>query len=421
MPVWYALNASCEPDYDHPLLPSEDVLPVDPSIDCPAGYTNAQRNQPNGFIADLDVLDTWATSSLTPQLASLSLANPHAWEQLRPFDLRPQGQDIIRTWLFCTVLQQALCKKEVPWKNVAISGFILDPDRKKMSKSKGNTVTPIHLLKTYGSDAVRYWAASAQLGFDASFNENNPTQIKIGRRLAIKIANATKLTQAFGAFSPDVLGFFDSHQHATRVTAAISQPIDIDMLVKLKHTIVQATCALTNFEHSKALALIENLFWLFCDHYLECIKDRAYNGNATAQKSAIFTSQICINAFLHLFAPFLPFITEEAWNTLHTESIHTNKWPVAGCIQIPEETQVLDFTIEVITLIRGYKTSAKVSQNTQIAHITLRAPKEKIDAVGPAVEDIKSCCKIADITFLPDDTGVEFLLDSVQLADKENT
>ena len=198
IPVWYALDENGERDYDRVLAPDAATAagrPVAPT--CPPGYTDDQRGVPGGFEGEHDIFDTWATSSLTPQLAGGWERDPELWDLVAPFDLRPQGQDIIRTWLFSTLLRSALEDDRAPWTDAAISGFIVDPDRKKMSKSKGNVVTPADILEQHGSDAVRYWAASSRLGTDAAFDPQNPTQIKIGRRLAIKVLNAAKFVLSF--------------------------------------------------------------------------------------------------------------------------------------------------------------------------------------------------------------------------------
>ena len=194
-PVWYAIGDDGEVDYSRVLTPPEADLPIDPSSDVPAGYTEDQRDQPGGFAAELDIMDTWATSSLSPQLVSGWLTDEDLFNRVYPMDLRPQGQDIIRTWLFSSVVRADLEFGALPWRHAGISGWILDSDHKKMSKSKGNAETPMGLLEKFGADAVRYWAASARLGLDAAFEE---AQIKVGRRLAIKILNASKFALSMG-------------------------------------------------------------------------------------------------------------------------------------------------------------------------------------------------------------------------------
>ncbi len=195
IPVWYPLDEQGEPVYDKPLVPTEDQLPVDPAAQAPDGYDESQRGQAGGFVGDPDVMDTWATSSLTPQIAGRWRDDPELFADVFPMDVRPQGHDIIRTWLFSTVVRSHFEFDSVPWRHAALSGWILDPDRKKMSKSKGNVVTPEDVVKEHCADAVRYWAASGRLGADAAYDTG---QMKVGRRLAIKILNATKFALSFG-------------------------------------------------------------------------------------------------------------------------------------------------------------------------------------------------------------------------------
>ena len=186
-------------------------MPVDPADQAPVGYSEDQRGKPGGFVADPDVMDTWATSSLTPQIAGGWGYDNDLWRRVYPMDLRPQAHEIIRTWLFSSVVRAHLEDDGLPWTNVAISGWILDPDRKKMSKSKGNVVTPMGLLDQHGADAVRYWAASGRPGTDTAFDE---AQMKVGRRLAIKILNASKFALSF----------------AGDPSAAVTEPLDLSML-----------------------------------------------------------------------------------------------------------------------------------------------------------------------------------------------
>ncbi|MCU1534746.1 MAG: valS [Glaciihabitans sp.] len=383
IPVWYELDASGEKGA--PILPSEDVLPIDPSTDVPAGYTEADRG--TTFVGELDIMDTWATSSLTPQIAGGWVTDPELFSLVFPYSLRSQGQDIIRTWLFSTVLRAELEEGTIPWKNAGISGFIVDPDRKKMSKSKGNVVTPKGMLDDHGSDAVRYWAASSRLGTDAAFDPQNPKQIKIGRRLAIKVLNAAKFVYSF----PEA-------PVSASLDQRVVEPLDLDMLAELGRVIDTATASLEEFDHAKALETAEQFFWTFCDDYLELVKERAYGaGSPEAQASAATALRTAIDVLLRLFAPYLPFATEEVWSWTHEGSIHTAAWPTRddlGVIAVP--SGLLATVSEALISIRRAKTDAKASQKTDVVSATITGPAILEEGLG----DLRAVGRIASVEFV---------------------
>lgn len=390
IPVWYPLDAEGEPIYDKAIAATPEQLPVDPSSDVPAGYEESQRDVPGGFIGEVDVMDTWMTSSLTPQLAGGWERDPELFELVFPYDVRPQGQDIIRTWLFSTLLRSELEHGVVPWKNATISGFIVDPDRKKMSKSKGNVVTPADMLDQHGSDAVRYWAASSRLGTDAAFDPKNPTQIKIGRRLAIKVLNASKLVLRYE---------LEGEASAERVT----EPLDRAMLTALGTVIEQATAAFDDFNHARALEVTEAFFWTFCDDYLELVKERAYTEdvNDPARVSAVVAMRRAVNVMLRLFAPFIPFATEETWSWTHEGSVHLASWPVPADALAAEagDTRLLELTSQALTSIRGAKTDAKASQKTPVVRATIAAPTEDVALLEQVKLDLASVGRIESLSF----------------------
>ncbi|WJL95708.1 valine--tRNA ligase [Microbacterium sp. ET2] len=382
IPVWYGLDADGNRDYDRVIVPEVGQLPVDPTIDVPTGFTADQRGVPGGFEGEQDIFDTWATSSLTPQLAGGWERDPELWDLVAPFDLRPQGQDIIRTWLFSTMLRSALEDGRSPWRTAAISGFIVDPDRKKMSKSKGNVVTPADILAQHGSDAVRYWAASSRLGTDAAFDPQNPTQIKIGRRLAIKILNAAKFVLSFPV--PE--------------DATITHALDASMLSTLDAVVSEATAAWEVYDHARALELTESFFWTFCDDYLELVKERAYDRTDVGGASAALSLRLALSTLLRLFAPVLSFATEEAWSWFNEESIHITSWPQ------PQSTdgdpRVLVAVGTALIGIRRAKTEAKVSQKTPVAELTISAPAETRDLLRLAEGDLKAVGRVAEIHYV---------------------
>ncbi|MFC8682395.1 valine--tRNA ligase [Microbacterium ureisolvens] len=399
IPVWYALDENGERDYDRVLTPEHASLPIDPSTDVPPGYSADQRGVPGGFEGENDIFDTWATSSLTPQLAGGWDRDPELWDLVAPFDLRPQGQDIIRTWLFSTLLRSALEDGRAPWTDAAISGFIVDPDRKKMSKSKGNVVTPADILAQHGSDAVRYWAASSRLGTDAAFDPQNPTQVKIGRRLAIKVLNAAKFVLSF----PVPEG------------AQVTHALDASMLTALDGVVRDATKALDAYDHARALEVAESFFWTFCDDYLELVKERAYNQTDIGQASAALALRMALSTLLRLFAPVLAFAAEESWSWFNDGSVHNATWPVP--LGIEGDPAVLEVVGEALIGIRRAKTEAKVSQKAAVSHVTIAAPADAVAALRLAEGDLRAVGRIAEIRYADAET---LAVTDIELAPQED-
>jgi len=372
LPIWYPLDADGEVLRDQPIVPGEHQLPVDPASTPAPGYEEAQRGLPNGFVGELDIMDTWATSSLTPQIAGGWETDPELFDLVFPYSLRSQGQDIIRTWLFSTVLRAELEHHSIPWTDAGISGFIVDPDRKKMSKSKGNVVTPAAMLEEHGSDAARYWAASSRLGTDAAFDPQNPKQIKIGRRLAIKVLNAAKFVYSFPEPSAD---------------AKVTVPLDLDMLAELAAVVGMATTAYEEYDHARALEVTEQFFWTFCDDYLELVKERAYAGDGSATRAL----REAIDVLLRLLAPVLPFATEEVWRWTHEGSIHLASWPER--LETAAPSGLLPAVSAALIGIRRAKTDAKASQKTEVLSATLAGPA----ILAQAADDLKAVGRIAEL------------------------
>ncbi|HET9081090.1 MAG TPA: valine--tRNA ligase [Trebonia sp.] len=374
-PVWYPLDAAGEPAYGAPIAAPEEMLPVDPASDPPPGYDESQRGVPGGFTGDPDVMDTWATSSLTPLIAARWETDDDLFTRVFPTDLRPQGHDIIRTWLFATLTRSHLEFGSLPWSDAAISGWILDPDRKKMSKSKGNVVVPTDLLDQYGSDAVRYWAANGRYGVDTAFD---PGQLKVGRRLAIKILNASKFVLSLdGPAGP--------------VTSAV----DSSLLATLSGVVTEASACLGAYDHTGALEAVERFFWMFCDDYLELVKVRAYEESSEGGASARSALRMALDVLLRLFAPFMPFVTEEVWSWWQEGSVHAATWP-SKLSGFGADPAVLATAAEVLGQVRKAKTAAKLSMRAEAARVVVLGPDPAIVTASGA--DLMRAGNIADLS-----------------------
>jgi valyl-tRNA synthetase len=304
-------------------------------------------------------------------------------------DLRPQAHEIIRTWLFSTVVRSDLEHGTVPWSDAAISGWVLDPDRKKMAKSKGNALTPIGLLDQYGSDAVRYWAASGRPGVDTAFDEG---QMKVGRRLAIKLLNASK-------FVLSRLG------EQGEVTA----PLDKAMLAGLASLVDEATTAFDGYDYARALERTESFFWSFCDDYLELVKSRAYGGQGDdAAASANRALTLALSTLLRLFAPFLPFVTEEVWSWWQDGSVHRATWPSAGELRGPAGDDAVPLALGVASTIlaevRKAKTAAKASMRADVARAVVRDTPDRLAALALVEADLRDAGRISELVTEEADT-----------------
>ncbi|HEY2182328.1 MAG TPA: valine--tRNA ligase [Solirubrobacteraceae bacterium] len=406
-PIWYPLDAAGAPRHDAPIVARDEQLPVDPSTDAPDGYDAAQRGQPNGFVADPDVMDTWATSSLTPQIAGRAGDDDELFANVFPMDVRPQAHDIIRTWLFTTILRSHLDYGELPWRNAAISGWVLDPDRKKMSKSKGNVVTPMHLLEEFGADAVRYWAASGRPGADTAFDAQ---QMKVGRRLAVKLLNASKFALA------------DLPAEGPSLTSAL----DRAMVARLARVVADATDSLESYDYARALERTEVFFWWYCDYYLELVKGRRYDsGDADDRRegaaSVSRALRRSLSIFQRLFAPFLPFVTEEVWSWWRDGSVHQAPWPDAdevvdalgGASTDAREELALELAGAVLHEVRKAKSQARRPMRAPVARIVVHDTPERLAALELAADDLRLAGSIDVI----DTVDADELAVDVELAD----
>jgi len=385
IPVWTCLK--CNQYY----LPNITELPIDPttrkpSKPCPCGSTE--------FKGETDVLDTWATSSVSPEITTnwIHQGEYQFQHQATPLSLRPQAHDIIRTWLFYTIVKSVYHHNRIPWKNVMISGHAQDPHGRKMSKSLGNIIEPQEMIKRYSADALRFWAAGSTLGDDLPFQEKD---LVTGQKFATKLWNATKF----------------SLMHLQDYTpSTVTETFDLWMLSKLHDTIQECTQSFEQYEYSKAKSTIDHFFWhIFCDYYLEIVKDRLYkpeiHGNAQRQ-SAQQVLHESLRAILKLTAPIMPHITEEIYHLFLAErenekSIHLSAWPTSSLKKKHEHAELCgDLGIDIISTVRKYKAEQQLSLKDEIKTLTLVSSEKDFTGMIASIEaDLKAVLNAKTIVF----------------------
>ncbi len=375
-PVWYCDN--CEKVF----LADEKKLPVDPREESFPGKCDCEK--PN-IIPEMDVMDTWMTSSCTPEINE-------DWggkeNNLLPMSLRPQAHDIIRTWAFYTIVKSYYHHKNIPWSNIMISGHGQDPTGHKMSKSKGNFVVAQEVISKYSADAFRFWAASVKLGEDLPYQEK---EVLAGHKFVTKLWNASKFA----------LMHLDDYDSKSKITEIFDQWL----ISKLNRLIQESTTAFDNYEYSKTKAGVEKFFWhQFCDQYLEIVKDRLYNPNERGydkRKSAQKTLHQTILSILKMMAPITPHITEELYQLGFKEqkSIHQTKWPEFQKDQINKEAEEIgDLGVDIINTVRKFKSEKQLSLKAEIKELIFIG-KDLENKIKPIIEDLKAVLNAKTIIF----------------------
>jgi valyl-tRNA synthetase len=386
IPVWYPLDAEGGPDYANPIVAERDQLPVDPIGEAPRGWDESRRDRPGGFTGEADIFDTWFTSSLTPQIGSHWLLDPERHARLFPADVRPQSHEIIRTWAFYTIAKAMLHEDAIPWRHVVVSGWVLDPDRKKMSKSHGNVTTPMPLLDQYTADGARYWAASARLGADTAMDEK---VFKVGKRLATKVFNAGKFVLA-----------------QTAEVHPLSRELDLAFAAQLRGLVGRATDAFEAFNHAQALAETESFFWSrFTDTFIELVKARARSeGDAAGRGSAVAALRLGLNVLLRLLAPFQPHVTEEVWSWVFAgetgqASIHRAPWPGAAdfeAVAAPEREDSFDVAVACWSAVNKRKAEAEVSMGREVERLVVAAGASTLARLAAVRADVMAGARVRE-------------------------
>ncbi|MEA3453268.1 MAG: valine--tRNA ligase [Patescibacteria group bacterium] len=380
IPVWH-----CE-KCGEVILADIKELPIDPIHSKPKKKCKCGSEK---YIPEKDVFDTWVTSALTPQIALSLIKDKKVRDKMIPMSLRPQAHDIINFWLFYTLARSYLHLKKLPWKDVVISGFVLDPEGKKMSKSKGNIIEPQKIIDEYGTDAMRFWAAQSALGEDLRYSQD---EIKIGKRTVIKIWNASKFA------------LMHVENYSPRLTdIKYLEDEDKWILSKFYEAIEQYTNKMDKYEYSRAKEIIDNFFWKnLCDYYLEIVKSRLYNqGDNKTKRAAQFTLYNIILGSLKLYAPIAPFITENVYQDYFRKkekikSIHLTRLPkLEKKLYFKKTANDFELVIDAIARIRKHKSEQHLSMKADLKKVFIETKnKNKLKKYLPLISELMFVEKI---------------------------
>lgn len=387
IPVWYPIDMHGVAQYDAPLLPDDADLPIDPKSAVPAGYDAEQRGEPGGFIEEDLVLDVWATTSVTPQIVGGAVADPELFEKVFPFDLRPQGQDIIRTWLFSSILRADRELESLPWTDAAISGWVLDPEGEKMSKSRGNAVPPAELFDSFGTDAVRFWSASKPLGSDANLNV---AEVRNGRRLAQKLLNLQRLVDSLPLQEDD----------------RVAEELDLAVVGHWDGVVRSMTASLEAYDHDKALRVGSRSLLRFSHDYVEMVKHRARSSEPASGSARAALAHV-LDVSIRLLAPFLPFATEEAWSRTHSGSVHGAPWPVASG-GAGHDGRILEDMSKALRAVRGARTRLQYPGRQRLPQAVLWVPNRTEQNTAVISKDLARAERIDELRIASHDSA-EFI------------
>lgn len=379
-PVWYCKECG------EVILAKQEDLPVNPLTDKPP-VSCCPKCECQEFIPENDVMDTWATSSVTP-LINMRYGEKDNYEALlKPMSLRTNASEIIRTWDFYTIVKSFYHFGMKPWDNVMISGFVMASKGEKISKSKGNSkVEPLQLIDEYSADVIRYWAGSGRLGTDIVFSEETLLR---GKKLVNKLWNVAKFIEMHLSDYTDKP--FDDYEYIDRWILGSFQEMEKNFIRYLDE-----------YEVGLALNTLEKFFWNFCDNYIEIVKHRLYRPEEfgeTPRYSGQKTVYTLLYKLLQDFSIFFPFITEEIYQELYHEnkSIHLTEIKELN-YSFEKEIKNGDLIMNIISQARGEKTNHNVSLKTPIKNLVLKVNKELEEAINCSIKDFKATLFIDNLT-----------------------